>query len=117
VGKRRRRERRLRDFELRDLEAVLRAPEGRGLVYRIIFELCGVEGPSFDPNIKDGICSALFTARAEGRREIGIVLRNEARDEFPDLWRMVLADRLQRDAAEDTRKQLEDFATSVGDDE
>ena len=39
-------ERRLRDFELADLESVLATFEGRRFYYRLVFEVCNLESSS-----------------------------------------------------------------------
>jgi len=99
-------QRKLRGWELADLETVLKTHEGRRMYYRLVFELCLLESSSFNSGIKDGVCSALHMAHLEGRRDIGRVLAQEAQAHLPDLWRLMVNERIAHadaDAAERDR--------------
>ncbi len=56
----------------RDLEIVMRSPEGRRLVYRIIYEMCHATQTSHVPGCSDS------TAFNEGSRAVGLALLSEA---------------------------------------
>jgi len=100
-------ERRLRDFELADLESVLATFEGRRFYYRLVFEVCNLESSSFNPLIKDGACAAQHMAHMEGRRDVGRVMLQEAQAHCPDLWRKLLNEALvEAEAANAEREHL-----------
>jgi hypothetical protein len=87
-------DRKLTAIELADLEELLRQPWGRRLYYRFVFTLGRLEAPSFDPGIKDGVCSAIHMGRNEGLREYAAVLANEAQAYFPIFWLQMLQERV-----------------------
>jgi hypothetical protein len=94
-------DKRLRDFELSDLEAVLRTAEGRRLYYQIIYTSCELEMLPVDLAIKDGICSSLHTYYRCGRQSVGQSLTINAKVNFPALWALTLKehdDRAAKDA-------------------
>jgi hypothetical protein len=93
-------ERRLRDWEEADLEFVLRTKEGRRFYYRLIFELGNLNGPSWEPSIKDGNAAGQHTAHNEGLRTMARILADEAQGLFPDLWVLMLQERFSRHQAE-----------------
>jgi len=100
-------ERRLRDFELSDLEGVLRTPYGRRFYYRVVFEMCDLKGGSFYGEIKAGDSAAQHSARKEGIRQVGRWLDNEASEHFPELWLLAEQERLARVQADNERREQE----------
>ena len=103
----RKEERRLRAFELADLEEVLRSKAGRRFYYRLVFEMCSIQGACFDHQIKDGLCASLHMVHREGVRHVARTLELEAQTHAPDLYLLMLKERLERDAEEAKRKALE----------
>lgn len=109
-------ERRLRDWELADLETILGLREGRRFYYRLVFELGNLEGSSWFPAVKDGMSAALYSAQHEGVRWVGRTLAEEAQRHFPDLWRLLLNERLAREEADVARRE-QATKPSAGDDD
>lgn len=81
------------EIERADLEWILRSPIGRRFFYRVVFLVGGLERLSFEPSIKDGICSALHMARTEGLREGAAVFARQAQEQFPDEWDLMVQER------------------------
>lgn len=99
-------ERRLSAIEAADLDELLRHDWGRRLYYRITHELGLLASPSFEPAIKDGVCSAIHMARNEGIREFAIRLKDEALAICPDLWARMLLDRIAASAEEARQRRV-----------
>lgn len=101
-------ERKLSAIEAADLDALLRQRWGRRLYYRPTFLLAGLESSSYAP-------SGQYMAYLEGRRSIGITLRDEAQLTSPELWDQMVVERrddllqakARRDAIHNQPKQLE----------
>jgi hypothetical protein len=96
-------DRRLQAKEAMDLEAVLKTSEGRRLYTRLVYEMCNLEGLSFNFDIKDGVCAGLHQAHQDGCRMVGRTLIHEAMQACPDLWARAVHERfarLQADQAE-----------------
>ena len=110
-------ERALRDFETLDLEQVLETEHGRRFYYRLVFEMCNLESATFNPQIKDGVCSSLHMAHDEGRRDVGRVLLQEAQAHCPHLWRQVLNEALVRAEAASAAQEQITKAVGVPDDD
>lgn len=92
----------LKAIEDADLEECMRFPWGRRMLGRIIFNVAGLEARSFDPGIKDGVCHSQHMARAEGMREVAIVLARSIAAKCPDLWAQLNIERWSV-AAEEAR--------------
>lgn len=62
-----------------DIGTLLKQPAGRRFIYSVIYERCGVDAKSFtgDP---------LTMSMREGRRDVGIALKGEITEEYPDLF-------------------------------
>jgi len=88
---------RQRDDDLREL---MSAQYGRRVAVWIIYELGRLQDESFDGSKRDGLNTALFTARAEGRRELAIDLHNELQRLAPDMVVRMLQERLETIQAE-----------------
>jgi len=99
-------DRSLRGFELADLESVLKTSAGRRFYYRLVYELGNLEGTTFDPAIKDGNCLSLLSAHGDGVRAVARVLKNEAIENFPELW-LMLTDERNKKARSDAIKREE----------
>lgn len=109
-------DRKLSAIELADLEELLRQPWGRRLYYRLVFEVGNLESASFDPAIKDGICAAIYMGRNEGIRWMAGVLRDEAVGSFPELWTLMLQERVAAAAEEaEARRKARETANTEGD--
>jgi hypothetical protein len=87
-------ERRLNAIEAADLDELMRHDWGRRFYYRVTHELGLLVSPSFEPAIKDGVCSAIHMARNEGIREFAMRLKDEALAVCPDLWARMLTERI-----------------------
>lgn len=61
---------------LDDWRELLGTKWGRRLAYHIVYGLCRVQRPAFDRSIKDGLCAALHQARAEGIRDVGLIIQS-----------------------------------------
>lgn len=61
-----------------DLKVVMALPDGRRLMYRIIYEICHVEALSYTGNSD--------TTLREGERNAGLTIKNELMDEHPDAY-------------------------------
>lgn len=103
-------QKRLKDRGLRleardsaDLDALMRTDFGRRWYYRLIFRIAGLESPSYQP-------SGQLMAYAEGKRAIGIELRDEAHAVCPELWIRMLQERLL--AAEQESAQRREVLSS-----
>ena len=73
-----------RDRELSDLKAVMRTPEGRRLVWRLL-ELSGVYRLSYQGNKDDAVFN-------DGRRSIGLVLMADLHEHCPELYNTMAKD-------------------------
>ena len=88
LAEQRRKERVAREIELDDLRAVLSTPKGRRFFYRLIFDIAGVQSPSWSPSAE--------IHYKEGRRSVGIDLMLEAQNEFPLLYLNMIAERTEQ---------------------
>lgn len=91
-----------RSQELADVRDVMATPQGRRLMYRIVYEVCHIEALSYsgtsDTNVR------------EGERNVGLTIKNELMDQHPDMYlQMILEmltarreDLLKRKAARDS---------------
>ena len=75
---------RRKDREIDDLKTVLKKPEGRRFVYKILSE-CGVFKASFSLN-------SMQTAFQEGRRDIGIALLKMLDEAEPQAYSQMLTE-------------------------
>jgi hypothetical protein len=88
---------RLRDAQFSsDLGAVLETPQGRRVLYRVIFSVAGVESLSYT-----GVNEA--TNFREGRRDVGLTLIREAQEMHPELYLLMLSEAV-REASEVTMR-------------
>jgi hypothetical protein len=97
-------ERRLTAIEQADLQDLLKHPWGRRLYYRLVFLLCGLESPSYAEAFQQ-------MAFLEGRRDIGITLRDEAQAVCPELWTRMVAEQVAA-RAEDALARREAITSS-----
>lgn len=97
-------DRKLSGIEEADLHELLRQPWGRRLYYRLVFLLGRLDAESFDPSIKDGVCAGIHMAHREGIRWMAGILRDEAIKHFPDLWTLMLQERVTA-AAEEAKQR------------
>lgn len=88
-----------------DLEWLLQHEEGRRIAYRLVYVLGGLDAPSFEPKIKDGLCAALHMARNEGMRELAAELGSQLRRVSRDLWQQAIYERWAADDREGERRQ------------
>lgn len=87
----------LREAQYRsDLGAVLATPQGRRVLYRIIFTVAGAESLSFTGS-NEG------TNFREGRRDVGLTLIREAQDLHPEAYLAMLSEAVL-EAADVTRR-------------
>jgi hypothetical protein len=98
-------DRRLRAEEIADLDAVLKTPFGRRLYCRLVYELCNLEGLSFHPDIKDGVCAGRHDAYYEGQRFVGRVLFQEAQQHCPELWSTANTERFAKAASDSAHRE------------
>lgn len=75
---------RRRDREIDDLKVVLKKPEGRRFVYKMLSE-CGVFKASFSIN-------SMQTAFQEGRRDIGLALLKSLDEAEPQAYSQMLTE-------------------------
>jgi hypothetical protein len=75
---------RKKDREIDDLKTVLKKPEGRRFVYKVLSE-CGVFKASFSLN-------SMQTAFQEGRRDIGILLLKMLDEAEPQAYSQMLTE-------------------------
>jgi hypothetical protein len=73
---------RRREREIDDLQKVLKSPEGRRVIYKILSE-CGVFKASFSLN-------SMSTAFNEGKRDIGIMLLKDLDEAEPNAYSQML---------------------------
>ncbi len=99
------RARMMRQFEVDDLKAVLSTESGRAFYYRIVFELAGLETPSWSPHIKEGLSASLHHAYLEGMRAVGRIMLLEAQSKFPAHWRDMLNERLAKEEADNLARE------------
>jgi hypothetical protein len=71
-----------KDRELNDLQKVLKVPEGRRFVYKMLSE-CGVFKASFSLN-------SMQTAFQEGKRDIGLALLRDLDEAEPQAYSQML---------------------------
>lgn len=83
-----------------DLERVLKQDWGRRFFYRLTHEYGRLVAPSYEPDIKDGVCSAIRMARNEGIREVAMRLVEQAQKHCPDLWLQMLAEAVAENQSE-----------------
>jgi hypothetical protein len=76
--------RRRKDRELDDLKTVLKKPEGRRVIYKILCE-CGVFKASFSMN-------SMTTSFNEGRRDIGLALLKDLDEAEPNAYSQMLTE-------------------------
>ena len=72
------------DREIDDLKTVLKKPEGRRMVYKLLCE-CGVFKASFSQN-------SMTTAFQEGRRDIGLALLRDLDEAEPQAYSQMLTE-------------------------
>jgi hypothetical protein len=92
IGEVRKREK-VADFQWKDdFRYVMDNPRGRRVIYKIIFNLAGVERSSFNP-------SGSVTYFNEGMREVGLELMRQLQNLHPELYLRMLEEAF-KDAAE-----------------
>lgn len=94
-----------RTQELADLETVLGLPAGRRFLYRLIFEISGTESLSYTGNAE--------TYFREGRRDVGLTVRGEAQDNFPELYIRMVAEKMATRQEEVRRRKEERTPTET----
>ena len=90
-----------------DIRDLLERPAGRRFLYRLIFEICGVESISFTGNSE--------TFFREGQRNVGVTVKSELIDQHPEAYMRMMIEMmttrqeeiLKRKAARDM-PELED---------
>lgn len=75
---------RRKDRELDDLKVVLKKPEGRRVIYKLLCE-CGVFKASFSLN-------SMQTSFSEGRRDIGLSLLKDLDEAEPNAYSQMLTE-------------------------
>lgn len=80
------------ELDRADLEMLLRTEWGRRMYYRLVYRLAGVDSKSFSTN-------GSWMAFCEGRRDVGITLRDEAMRTYPDLWVRMISERTSEESA------------------
>jgi hypothetical protein len=94
--------------EAADLDAILRTDFGRRWYYRMVFRLAGLESPSYQ-------ASGQLMSYQEGRRSVGIALKNEAHAVCPELWIRMLQERLAVAEQEGARRREALSSPGTGD--
>ncbi len=94
-----------RTQELSDLNEVLNIPAGRRFLYRLIFEVAGTESLSYTGNAE--------TYFREGRRDVGLTVRSEAQDNFPELYIRMVAEQMANRQEEVRRRKEERTPTET----
>jgi hypothetical protein len=97
--------RKMRGWELADLETILRSASGRRFYYRLVFEVCKLESSSARLNIREGDTAGLHTYFYEGQRSVAQTLALEAQTHCRELWVTMLSEALARDAADAVMKE------------
>ena len=96
----------LRDAQQKaDLEVILGTPPGRRFLYRLIFEIAGTESLSYTGNAE--------TYFREGRRDVGLTVRAEAQDNFPELYIRMVAEQMATRQEEVRRRKEERTPTEI----
>jgi hypothetical protein len=76
-----------------DLISLLDARAGRHVMAWLIYDVCMLEGPSYEGAIKDGGSSERYTEFREGVRAVGADLKNAIRYLDPGHWELLEAER------------------------
>lgn len=87
--------------EITDLQKVLKLPEGRRLLYKILCE-CGVFKASFTQNSNT-------TAFNEGKRDIGLLLLKELDAAEPQAYSQMLREHFSELKSKEQAKQTEEL--------
>lgn len=91
--------------ELADLDAVLGTAPGRRFLYRLIFTIAGTESLSYTGNAE--------TYFREGRRDVGLTVRAEAQDNFPEAYIRMVAEQMATRQEEVRRRKEERTPTEI----
>lgn len=83
------------EFAVKELAS---SDAGQRFFYWAIFELCSIESGSIDTGIRDGVCSAIHTARNEGRKDVGRELLEMIRDNHPEQFLAMMATQINERA-------------------
>jgi hypothetical protein len=62
--------------------------------------MCNLESDVFNPQIKDGVCLLGHMAHLDGMRYVGKMLKAEALAHYPELWSLMLQERVERHVAD-----------------
>lgn len=81
-----------RDAEISDLASVLNTAWGRAVLHRVLFEMCGVDRPSFTGEATHEM------AWREGQRSVGIFLTRECLTASPVHYNLMLREAAERSA-------------------
>jgi hypothetical protein len=92
---------RRRDREINDLQSVLKKPEGRRFVYKMLSE-CGVFRASFSLN-------SMQTAFNEGKRDIGLALLRELDEAEPHAYTQMLTEHFSELKSKKLKDKTEDL--------
>jgi hypothetical protein len=98
-----------REVELSDLQDVMALPAGRRVLYRIVYEIAGAESLSYT-----GSAETYFR---EGRRDVGLTIRSEMQDNFPELYLRMIAEKTASHQEDLRRRKEERASTEMNDDE
>lgn len=93
-----------RDAE--DLRQVLSTEAGRRWYRRAIFDaqMCRLQLPTFDPDIREGQAAAMHQTYVDGMRRVGLQLLTEAQTKCPDLWLLLVDEGIAQDHADRSKR-------------
>lgn len=92
-----------------DLKTVMETPQGRRVLYRVVFQLAAVESLSYTGSSEQ-------TFFREGRRDVGISLMRELQDELPEQYLTMLSEAVLEAAKQTQRiKRIKEDANARAD--